>query len=96
MFRAKCPICGGLLTVDPRTRKIVSHLTKEQVAQEPAERLDSLVEKVQKSKAEQESKLEAAKQREAQRKKHLDDLFRSAQNKARESDGEDKPPGPVW
>ena len=51
MFRAKCPICGGVLTIDPRTKKIVSHLTREQADQKPAERLESLMEKVQKSKA---------------------------------------------
>ena len=96
MFRAKCPICGGVLTIDPRTKKIVSHLTREQADQKPAERLESLIEKVEKSKAGQESRLEAAKAREAQRKKHLEELFRGAQEKAKEAEDQDKPLGPAW
>ena len=96
MFRAKCPICGGVLTIDPRTKKIVSHLTREQADQKPAERLESLVEKVQQSKAGQDARLEAAKAREAQRKKHLDELFQDAQEKAKEAEDEDKPLGPAW
>ncbi len=96
MFRAKCPICSGVLTIDPRTKKIVSHLTREQADQKPAERLESLMEKVQKSKAGQDSKLEAAKAREAQRKEHLDDLFQDAQEKAKEAEDQDKPLGPAW
>ena len=95
MFRVKCPICEGVLTIDPRTRKVVSHLTREQADQKPAERLDSLIEKVKQSKSGQEERLEAAKQREAGRKKHLDDLFKEAQGKAQDSD-DDKPLGLVW
>jgi vacuolar-type H+-ATPase subunit I/STV1 len=96
MFRAKCPICAGLLTIDPRTRKIVSHLTREQAAQKPVERLESLIDKVQKSKDNQESRLEAAKQRETDRKKRLEELFKDAQEKTQQSEDEGKPRGPVW
>ena len=96
MFRAKCPVCGGLLTIDPRTRKIVSHLTKEQAAEKPAERLEALLEKVQKSKSEQDSRLEAAKKREGGRKQRLEELFRDAQEKAKDPEDEGKPSGPAW
>lgn len=96
MFRVKCPICHGVLTIDTRTRRVVSHLTREQADEKPAARLDSLMEKVKKAKSEQESKLEAAKQREAGRKGRLEDLFKDAQKKAADSDEPDKPRGPVW
>jgi len=96
MFRVKCPVCGGVLMIDPRTRKVVSHLTAEQAAQKPAERLESLMEKVKKSKAEQESRLEEAKRREAEREKRLDALFREAQEKAAESGENAGPTGPAW
>jgi len=74
----------------------VSHLTAEQAAQKPAERLESLMEKVKKSKSEQESRLEDARRREAEREKHLDALFREAQEKAGGSEDDAQPTGPVW
>ena len=96
MFRVRCPVCGGVLMIDARTRKVVSHLTQEQSGQKPVERLESLMDKVKQSKAGQESKLKAAMQREAERDNRLDALFDEAQEKAKESGDDDKPPGPVW
>jgi hypothetical protein len=95
MFRVKCPQCGGVLTIDERHRKVVGHTSVEETEQKPEQRLESILDKVQKSKAEQESRLAAAKERESQRKKHLEDLFKEAQEKSRDSD-DDKPRGPVW
>jgi len=82
--------------IDARTRKVVSHLTPEQSGQKPAERLESLMDKVKQSKAGQESKLKMAMQREAEREKQLDTLFDEAQQKAKESGENGKPHGPVW
>lgn len=95
MFRVKCPICSGVLTIDTRTRKVVSHISKEMSEQSHGERFEAIVDKVQKAKAEQEARLQEAKKREAERAEHLDDLFKKAQEKAREG-GDDKPLGPVW
>jgi hypothetical protein len=95
MFRVKCPACNGVLTIDPRSRKVVSHLTREQADQAPSERLEDLMDRVKQSKSGQESRLEEAKQREADRKNHLDSLFDDAQKKAKESDDEN-PLGPTW
>ena len=96
MFRVKCPACGGILMIDARTRKVVSHLTQAQSAQKPAERLESLMDKVKQDKAGQESKLEAAKRREAERDQRLEALFEEAQRKVEDPDGDDRPSGPVW
>lgn len=96
MFRVKCPECGGILTIDERLRKVVSHLSQEQAAQKPEERLESIVEKIQKSKSEQELRLEEAKQRESHRKQKLDELFKKAQERAKENPEDDKPRGPIW
>jgi len=96
MFRVRCPMCHGELSIDPRTRAVVSHRTPEQMQQAPSEQMESLLDKVRKSKAEQESKLEAARERESKRKEHVEDLFRRAQEKAREEGDDGKPVGPVW
>ncbi len=95
MFRVKCPVCNGILTIDPRTRKVVSHLTAEQAAQKPDERFESLVDKVREAKAGQETRLNEARKRELERAKHLDSLFDEARKKASESD-DDAPRGPAW
>lgn len=95
MFRVKCPICKGILTIDTRTRKVVSHLSKEMAEQSGDERFESIVGKIQKAKSEQDARLQAAKQREAERKKRLNDLFKKAQDNARDG-GDEKRPGPVW
>lgn len=86
MFRVKCPACGGVLMIDARTRKVVSHLTQEQSGQKPVERMESLMDKVKQSKAGQESKLKAAMQRESERENRLDALFEEAQEKAKKID----------
>ena len=96
MFRVKCPICEGILTIDPRTRKVVSHLSAEQAAQKPDELLESLMDKVKEAKATQDDRLEAAKQRELERAKRLESLFDEAQQKASEAGEDDRPAGPVW
>ena len=96
MFRVKCPECGGILTIDERLRKVVGHQTQEQAAQKPEEKLGTILHKIEKSKSEQEARLEAAKQREALRKERLDELFKKAREKAKEAGDEDKPQGPVW
>ena len=95
MFRVKCPVCKGVLTIDPRSRKVVSHLTAEQAAQKPAERFESLVDRVREAKAGQESRLDEARRREAERGKHLESLFDEARKKAEESE-DDTPRGPAW
>ena len=96
MFRVKCPMCGGVLTVDPRTRKVVAHQTAEESQQTSDERFDAIVKGLERSKAEQQSRLEAAKTREAKREKQLDQLFEDARAKARENPDEGKPMGPIW
>ena len=95
MFRVKCPMCGGVLNVDERTRKVVGHMTAEEAARTPDEQFESIVDGIQKAKSEQEAKLEAARRREAQRKQHVDELFKKAQEKAKESPDE-QPRGKVW
>lgn len=95
MFRVKCPICNGLLTVDTRTRKIVGHTSAKDLEKSPEERLETIMDGLEKAKSERTEKLETARQREIERKKRVNDLFREAKEKAREGD-EDKPLGPVW
>jgi len=95
MFRVKCPICKGLLVIDTRTRRVVGHTSVEDMGKGADERFESIVEGMEKAKSEQEKKLEAAKAREAERARHLDDLFNKAQEKAKDADP-DKPVGPVW
>ena len=96
MLRIKCPICGGLLTINEKTRKVMSHVTAEEAARTADEHFDLIVSDLQKAKQEQESRLEAAKKRETDRKERLDDLFQKAQDKTKESPDADKPMGPVW
>jgi len=96
MFRVKCPQCGGLLTIDERLRKVIAHTTVEEARQKPEERLESILDKVQKAKSEQEARLDAARQREAKRQEHIEDLFKKAQEKSREEDDDSKPHGPSW
>jgi len=95
MFRVKCPICKGLLVIDTRTRRVVGHTSVEDLAKGADERFESIVQGMEKAKSEQEEKLRAAQAREAERAKHLDDLFNKAQEKAKDADP-DKPLGPVW
>ena len=96
MFRAKCPMCGGILMIDERLRRVVDHIDPGQPQQKPEEKLGSILHGIEKSKSEQEAKLAAAKERESQRKQHIEDLFKKAQEKAREAGEDDKPRGPVW
>ena len=96
MFRVKCPICKGLLTIDTRTRKVVGHTSVEDAGKSSDERFESVAESIRKSKSEQESRLEAAKERELTREKHLDDLFKKARRKAEDAGDDGKPVGPVW
>jgi len=96
MFRVKCPICKGLLTIDTRTRKVVGHTTLADADKSSEERFESIAGDLRKAKAEQEQRLQAAKEREAARQKHLDDLFDEARKKAKDSGDDGKPVGPIW
>ena len=96
MIRVTCPICGGLLKINEKTRKVVFHVTAEEAARTADEHFDSILSDIQKSKREQDTRIEAAKQREADRKKRLDELFKNAQDKAKEDPDAGKPMGPVW
>ncbi len=96
MFHVRCPICGGVLRVDQRTRKVVSHLSKEEAERSPDDRFQSIMSSLQKSKAERDSKLAEAKKREAERRQHVEELFKKAQKRAEESEGDERPFGPVW
>jgi len=96
MFRVKCPCCDALLTIDPRTRKVVGHLIQEDAKKSPEERMGSIVDHLKKVDAERGERMEAAKRREAERKKHLEGLFDDARKKAEEADDDGKPVGPVW
>ena len=44
MFRTKCPLCGGTLTIDERLRRVISHVSKDEVAKKPEERFSSCAE----------------------------------------------------
>ena len=96
MFRVRCPICGGQLTVDARSRKVTDHMTRAEAERSADEQFESILDNVQKSKATQEARLDAAKKREAKRKKHVEELSKKAQEQASESDQTRPPPGPVW
>jgi len=96
MFRVKCPMCGGTLTIDERLRRVISHVSKDDAAKKPEEKLESVIERIEKEKSQQDSKLEEAKRREAERKRHVEDLFKKAQDKAKEDPEGGKPVGPVW
>jgi len=96
MFRVKCPICGGVLTVDERTRKVIEHLTREETERSPEERFDSIVSSLRKSRAERERRLAEAKRREAERQRHLEDLFKKAQRRVEDTPEDHRPAGPVW
>ena len=96
MFRVKCPACGGILMIDERLRRVVDHIVPGQPQQNSEEKLGSILHSIEKSKSEQEAKLAAAKERESQRKQRIEELFKKAQEKAREAGEDDKPHGPVW
>ena len=96
MFRVKCPICRGVLTIDERLRRVISHVTHEDTRKDASERFEDVVDKLQKSEASRDERLEAAKEREARRKSHLDDLFKKARDKAKDAGDDGKPLGPVW
>jgi len=96
MFRVICPVCHGELTVDPRTRRVVSHRTREEREQRGDEKWESVVGRVAKAKAEREAKLEEARRREAERQRRVEELFKKAQDKAREDGDGARPLGPVW
>lgn len=96
MFRVKCPVCGGMLAIDERTRKVIDHVTQEDAQRTAEERFGAVVDKVQKAKSEQETRLKEAQERELHRKKHVEDLFQKAQQKAKDDPDVDKPRGPVW
>jgi len=96
MFKVKCPICDGILMIDPRTRKVVFHQAKDEADQGSDAHFESIVSKLQKAKSEQEQRLETAKAREKERKEHIDRLFSDARTKAREDPDPQKHIGPVW
>jgi hypothetical protein len=96
MFRVKCPACGGILMIDERLRRVVDHIVPGQPQQNSEEKLGSILHSIEKSKSEQEAKLAAAKERESQRKQRIEELFKKAQEKAKEAGEDDKPQGPVW
>lgn len=96
MFRVKCPICKGILTIDTRTRKVVGHTSAEDAQKSSEERFESIADSLRKAKNEQASRLEAAKEREAAREAHLDNLFKKAREKAEEAGDDGRPLGPVW
>ena len=96
MFKVTCPICKGALEIDERTREIVGHKTKEIAAQTGDERLQSVVEKIEKAKVERETALERGKAREAEHGRRIEKLFKKAQDKAKEAPEEEPPKGPVW
>lgn len=96
MFRVKCPVCGGMLAIDERTRKVIDHTTQEDSQRSAEERFGAVVDKVSKAKSEQEARLQEAQERELHRKKHVEDLFKQAQQKAKDDPDADKPHGPVW
>jgi hypothetical protein len=96
MFRVKCPICHGTLTIDERLRRVIGHTTEQDAEKKPEERFESAIGKVEKAKSEQELRLEEARRRESDRQKRLEDLFKKAQDKARDDPDAEKPRGPVW
>ena len=96
MFRVKCPCCDALLIIDTRTRKVVGHLTTEDAEKSTEERFGTIVNHLKKTESERGERMEVAKRREAERKKHLENLFNDAQKKAEEDGDEGKPVGPVW
>ena len=96
MFRVKCPCCGGILTVDERLRKVISHTTHEDAQKDVGEKFEEIVGKIEKAKSQQDARLDEAKRREADRAKHLDDLFKKAKDKAKDDPDEGKPRGPIW
>ena len=96
MFRVKCPICDGILTIDPRTRKVTYHQTSDAAEEGLDAHFESVMGKLEKAKSAREQRLEAAKAREKERKHHVDKLFSEAQRKARENPDPQKHVGPVW
>ncbi len=96
MFRVKCPICDGMLTIDSRSRKVTFHQAKDEAEQGAEAHFESIASKLQKAKSERQQRLEAAKMRETKRKAHVAKLFSEARNKARENPDSQKHIGPVW
>ncbi len=96
MFRVKCPICAGVLTIDTRTRRVIGHVSAEDLGKSAEERFGTVVGKLRKERFERDRRLDEAKKREAERQKRLDELFHDAQKKAGEAPDKDKPVGPVW
>jgi len=96
VFDAKCPCCGARLLIDQRTRKIVSHTTEEEQEKSTEERFDASLDKVKRSKAEQDSKFAAAQERERQRKERLASLFDDATKKVDDEGPVDEPPQKYW
>ena len=96
MFEAKCPLCGGRLVIDARTREIVAHTAKEDVDKDSAERFGDLLGKLKKDAETRETKVEWARSRAEERRKKAEDAFRRARQKAEEEGDVGPPPGPVW
>ncbi len=96
MFYVRCPICRGKLLIDDNAKKVVEHIAKED-ADTPAEKkLENILDRLRSGKEERDAKLARAKEKEAERRKRSEDLFREAQKKVKEKGDEGPPPGPVW
>ena len=96
MLHVKCPMCNGLLTINPKTRRVIRHVSAADLEKSAVDRFDTIRENIEKSRSEQAQRLEEAKAREAARQKRLDDLFAQAKDKARENPDEGRPLGPIW
>ena len=96
MFRAKCPCCGAFLEIDERRRRVERHLSAEEQQKSHEERLREGLDRIRRSKEEQERMLSAAEERERRRKERLAELFDEATKKAEEKGPDEAPPSAYW
>jgi len=93
MFTVKCPICGGILVIDERTRKVASHLTKEEASKKGEERFDDVVARLEEKRRQIERKLEEAHRLQEEKKRRAQEAFEKARDKAEKEGDIKKPPG---
>ena len=84
-----CPDCGSRLRIDPETGAVLAH------GEDKATDLKEVQERIEVRESKRSDAFGAALDAERGRKKELDDLFKEAAEKAKDSDDEDAPDNPL-
>ena len=99
VISVKCPGCGEILEIDVLREKVLAHRKGPHLLADKKAGVDSLdvaIRNVRDSKGRILNEFEAAQEKLKNQSKHLDDLFREAQKKVRETPPkeDDKQPEP--